>query len=256
MRLGLGLGLGGTNRRPIAPSFPATQAGLLAWGRADDPNIVLVSGNVKTWPDKTGHGNDMVQNTTANQPSFLASSSLNGQPAVRMSQSGSKLVLGTFTTQFTGSAITIIMIGVTTFGGVNGGIVSAYTTGASDFDNLGSTCLTQLTATSYSPTRNNSHVSPTIPSTASGLAGVYSLRYDGTTGGYARLNGTDGNVLAVSGAFALNNFIFGARRSGAVFADYQNPQDVCEWAIIDHALSPTEWAAWSAYTTARYGVAA
>jgi hypothetical protein len=230
--------------------------GLLARGRADDPNIVLNAGNVSLWPDKTGNGNSMVQATAAKQPLFVASSALNGQPAVRMTSSGTKYVLGTMASRYTGSTITVIMIGSPTYAS-GGRIISCYTIGVSDdFTNTTSFMAFCGAATVQAADRNGGSIgSQTIPTMASGLPGVFSARMDGAHC-TLRLSGTDASAVATSGALGIDHFSFGVGWQSSAIADFCAQLDLCEWLIYDHALSSSEWTAVSAYTTPRFGVAA
>jgi hypothetical protein len=158
--------------------------------------------------------------------------------------------------QYTGATITVILVGIVTQTAASGRLISVYTAGATgDSTNVGSMCLLNATATQIQPTRNGVHVTQTIASMAAGLAGVYSLRCDGTNV-VSRLGGADSGNNAQSGAFAIDKFSFGVGLVSSAVGDFCTTTDVCEWAIVDHALGSTEWAAWSTYTQARYGLAA
>ena len=53
------------------------------WLRADD--LLLAGGDrVANWPDASGNNNDAYQSTLTQQPTFVASSALNGRPGVRL----------------------------------------------------------------------------------------------------------------------------------------------------------------------------
>jgi hypothetical protein len=235
----------------VASEFPFSQSDLMGWFRADQL-VTLNGSNVSAVGDLSGSGSTWQQGTTGNQPLPIASS-INGQPAVRTNVTGSKYLLGTLASQFTGSAITILVVGTVTYAAF-GRVMAAYTTGASDTNNVGSFAQYTGSATSISTVRNTAGPSQTVASMSTGLAGVFSVRYDGTNV-TSRVTGVDGTVTASTGAFAINHFLFGAGSAGGSVTEYEATFDVCEVAIIGHALSAPELAAWSTYTTARYGLA-
>lgn len=239
----------------IAAVLDVPMTGLLVRVRADQL-ITLNGANVSAWGDITGHGNNMAQATSGNQPLFLASS-LNGKPAVRMTTTGSKFLLGTMASTYTGTALTMIAIGIVTRGDVYSRVISTGNGGANDTGAAGCFAALQQNAipTDYQIFRaGGSSTIQTVPSTAAGLAGVWSARFDGTNG-HTRLSGVDGAAYASTGAFSIINFtagVSGTAPQGAFCA----PFDVCEILFYDHNFSTGEWAAMSAYTTPYYGLAA
>lgn len=245
MRLGIGLGLlspGG------ASGFtPAAQSGLLGWGRADAGLTIPSGNNVTAWADKSGNGSNMslFSGATAD-PQFIASS-LNGQPAVSMLAPSSAILVGTLGSTFSGTALTAIVVGTLTFTN-SGRVISMYTNANNDTAATSFTLYqTSSTVITLFNAANKSAV--TTADRTSGLAGVYSARFDGTNC-FARATGTDGTTVAATPSLSVNLFAFNAPLG------LETRFDVCEWAIIGHALSASEFAQWSGYTNARYGLAA
>jgi hypothetical protein len=222
---------------------PASQVGLLGWGRAD-VGITQSGGLVSAWADQSGNGSNMVVSAGSTTPAFIASSAVNGQPAVRMRHDATNAwMTGTLGSHFSGQHLTVIAIGNLTNAGR---VFSMVPTGGADTDANAFT-LFQSDNVTISLYNNGIKSSVTTADRTSGLNGVYSGRFDGTNG-TARATGVDGTPGADTTTFSLDNFWF-VGGAGAPF-------DVCEWAIIDHALSSTEWTQWSIYTNTRYGLSA
>lgn len=233
----------------VAAEFPFSQSGLLGLFRADQ--IILNGSNVASAVELSGSGATWAQGTTGNQPLPIASS-LNGKPAIRSAVTGSKYLLGTLPVQYTGSTVTVLVVGTVTFVAFSV-LMTAYTAGASGGSNVGSFQEYTASATTITTQRNSVGPTETVGSMTSGLAGVFSARYDGTNV-TPRVSGVDGTPTASAGSFAIDHFLFGAGSVGGNVTSFQTTFDVCEVAIINHALTAPELAAWSAYTTARYGI--
>lgn len=244
--LGLGISLAGSSGGGSAIWTPAQQSGLISWGKLSDAGVVLNGGNVVSVPDRANASNTFQQNTAGNQPLFVASA-INGKPAMRTQASGSKLLVGTLATHYSLSTITFICVGNPTFA-ASGRIFSMFPTGGNDTQS-GAFTVFQAAATTETFYSNGVVGSSTIPTTASGAPGVYSVRLDGATA-RLRLSGVDGGGGAFSTALSVDNWTLNGT------AAFETTLDACEWAIISHALSTAEWAQWSAYTTNLYGLAA
>lgn len=96
-----------TRRVQASGSFkPTNLSGAVIWLRAD-LGITIATG-VSAWADQSGNGNNATQATGANQPLFVANSTMNGRPSVRFN--GVAQVLST-TTGATTTDHTIIVAG-------------------------------------------------------------------------------------------------------------------------------------------------
>jgi hypothetical protein len=225
---------------------PALQTGLLGWGRADQ-GLTNAGGNITGWADITSNGSNMVLGTGAGADPQLVTSNLSGQPAVRMQTTGGNAWLtGTLGAHFSGTAITIIVIGNIKYSSA-ARVISAFPSAGND-TNANAFTLYQSSSTILTLYNAGSIATVTTGDRTSGLAGVYSARFDGAHG-TARFNGTDGSPGACATTFSLDKFDFSDVNG------LDNPFDVCEWAIVNHALSAAELALWSQYTTFRYGIA-
>ncbi|NQU25793.1 MAG: hypothetical protein HQ567_31275, partial [Candidatus Nealsonbacteria bacterium] len=81
----------------------AMPEGLKVW--LDASKIAAGNGApIATWADQSGNGNDATQGNTGDQPTYVASSGLNGQPAVHFTQDndndGDRMRLGDLSAQF------------------------------------------------------------------------------------------------------------------------------------------------------------
>lgn len=227
---------------------PTLQAGLIGWGRADSGLTIPSAANVTAWADKSGNGSNMVLNgSAAADPQFL-SSAINGQPAVRMQATGGNAWLtGTLGTHFSGTSVTILVVAKVKYT-ASARVISAWPTGSSDTSPSGFTLYQNPNSTTLQLYNGGLIASVTTPDRTSPVAAVCSARFDGAHG-TPRFNGTDGTPGACTTTFSLDLFDFSDANG------LEDPLDVCEWAIINHALSATELALWSQYTTFRYGLA-
>jgi hypothetical protein len=81
----------------------------LFWHRADDPTITTVSGNVSSWPDKTGNSVTLAQGTAARRPALV--SNWNGaRAAVQFTAASSHWLQKASFTAYT-QPYTIIVVG-------------------------------------------------------------------------------------------------------------------------------------------------
>ncbi len=250
--LNLGIGLGaGSGGAPVIVPVPVS--GLVAYGRFDQ-RITLNGSNVSSWGDLVG-ANNLVQATSGNQPAFMTGG-VNGKSFVRMTSTGAKYLLGSFTSQLTGTGLTVLVVATVTSTAA-GRIMSAYAGSAvNDFD-AGSMTVDTASATQQSIVDSGAITKSvqTVSSMATGLSGVWSARFNGTNC-IVRMGGVDGSTVADTTSFALNKFSFGIGWQGSAIAGQQTTQDVYEWAIYNRALAGADFTAWSAYTTTEYGLAA
>jgi hypothetical protein len=163
------------------------------------------------------------------------------------STGGNAWMFGTLGSHFSGTAITAIVIGTLKFTS-NARIISMYATGGND-TGVASFTLYQASSTTATLYNSGNVATVTTPDRTSGLAGVYSARFDGAHG-TPRFGSTDGTPGVSAPTLSLDNFDFSDVNG------LDDPFDVCEWAIINHALTLAEWALWSSYTLARYGLPA
>lgn len=63
------------------------------WLRADNITNIPNQGALPTWPDASGRGSNAAQNTTANRPTYISSSSFNNRPAVRFDGSNDLMTI-------------------------------------------------------------------------------------------------------------------------------------------------------------------
>lgn len=74
---------------------PAKLQGIQAWYRSD-LGITLNGSTVSAWGDQSGNGRHLIQNTAANQPTYVASvAGLAGRPALSFDASGDVLATAT-----------------------------------------------------------------------------------------------------------------------------------------------------------------
>jgi hypothetical protein len=207
---------------------------------------------LSAYASQTTAVNNQVQAATAHQPTYVAASSVNGQPAVRRTAAGGAggvptYFVGTFASAVTGTTFTHLLVGVRA-GVDNKWLMSAYGSGTITSTNsplLLDNAIFQLGFCNGSLS--------TAPYATTAVPFVVSSRYDGvhqTT----RTNGTDSpSPIAFTGSFNLTNFTFGGDSAGA-----QNPTtvDCCLEVIASRAWGTADHASLSVYTTHKYGVAA
>ena len=135
MRVGMGLGLGA---RSAAPEWTPARLGFTAWYRADQ-GITLNGSTVSQWDDISGNGNHLVQGTGSAQPTYVASSSYFGVPALsfdggdRMNCAALSATIKEITYFAVGRGVTVANNGIaaiTNGGTVNTGTAMFYTAGA------------------------------------------------------------------------------------------------------------------------------
>lgn len=73
----------------VEPFEPTKLEGCILWLRSDR-GVSVSSGNVATWSDASGSGNDATQGTSADRPGYLASGWSTGLPTVDFDASSSE----------------------------------------------------------------------------------------------------------------------------------------------------------------------
>lgn len=246
--LGLGLGIGGgSGGAPVIPS-----SGLLGNFRLDKL-VTLNGGNVSAVGDLVG-SNTWSQGTAGNQPLFVASGTIAGLPCVRMQASGVKYLAGTLAATLH-TACTLVVIGKLTSSGGSTRMASMFANAAvNDFD-AGSFTLVSANTTQQAIVDSGGVSKSTLTTSdqSLGVSGVFSARLNGTNS-ICRLNGTDGTTVADATALGLDKFSVGIGWQTSAVVAPVTTFDVYEVAIYSTSLA--SFAALSAYTTARYGLAA
>lgn len=93
-----------TNSGPVLSFNPASIAGCQLWLDAADSSSILMdsSSNVSLWIDKSGNGNTVTQDTSANQPTYVTNV-VNGNPVIRFNGTSHVLQTTSFTSLGTNS---------------------------------------------------------------------------------------------------------------------------------------------------------
>lgn len=89
---------------PVLPFNPASIPGCQLWLDAADTSTVALNGstNVSLWIDKSGNGNTVTQDTSANQPTYVTNV-VNGNPVIRFNGTSHVLQTTSFTSLGTNS---------------------------------------------------------------------------------------------------------------------------------------------------------
>ncbi len=84
------------------------RSGLLLWLMAND-GVVLASGNVSQWTDKSGNGNNLVQSNASNRPGY-STSAINELPAVSFNGSSQYLSIPSGFSNFASGASIFLVV--------------------------------------------------------------------------------------------------------------------------------------------------
>jgi hypothetical protein len=230
----------------LPPGFiPTVLTGCVLWTRSD-LGIHLTSGNVDTWADQSGTGNDLLQATTAAQPLFNATDAqYNGQAA--LSFNGTQSALRTSTSLDYGLFTIFIACRVT----ATTGYLYSRANGTDYLFGSNTLPATDVTYSGVTSSYNNgaNWATSAVPQT-------YTRIYDGThVGDVLRINGMPvslssgtasdpgaGSTTSTWGLFANTTFGAPLYSSGTV----------AEVIVYDRVLSPTEVDQVETYLRIRY----
>ncbi len=218
----------------------ALGAALVAWYRADDPGIVLASGNVATWPDKSGNGLDLTQATAGNQPAFTASdAAYNNRPTVGFTRGGDcRMANGSWATD---QPMTVLLAGNT----------PALVGNSYICDFGGGRCvLKEASSIAGTALDNNPEIIAPSHLTAGTPAAMCGVFNNASSALYVNaltpaVTGIIGNGATLS-TFTLGNYVAGTAAAGGPIA---------EFFVVNRVLTDLEIASALGYLGARYAIA-
>lgn len=183
--------------------LPNKISGLKLWLDADSQYITLNSGNVSSWADRSGEGNDLAQATAVNQPAPVAGWR-NGRDAIQ-GASGDFLSRATLTGGAIAQAFTVYIVCETSSGTGTERICDGASSSRAIF---GTTTVNQIYAGSFVGTTSKPSSSPAIVRAV----------FDGSSSSI-RIEPHGASVLSETslspGASSLNGFVTGALQGGS-----------------------------------------
>lgn len=213
---------------------PKSLSGLVIWLRAD-LGITLNSGNVSSWADQSGNGNNLTQGTASQQPLFVASGS-KGKPYVK--SDGVNDVLASSGSVWPADTTTLVAV-LSTRSGSSGEFFCDPGVGGDSrhhFYGASETAIQRLTS---GPSKTlTSQTTSYIVYTASGLVESLYLNGGSATTTSTTRPGSANNIL--------NIFAVGAA------AVLPRSFDLYEFMIYNRVLSATEISKINAYCSRRY----
>lgn len=224
-------------------------SGLKLWLKAD-AGITLASGNVQTWADQSGNGNDVTQATSGSRPAFNATS-VNGLPGVTFA-SGKQLA-NTVNVVPTSSDRSIIVVAKTSSAGGGGMLVGFRSTticwnAQLTFDSVTAAFVYGSGAPQGPALINWTFDSlPHVFEEYGTLGSLVTIAMDGANKTVSPVTET-GVVVAETGT--AGTLIGGSAGTGA----QSWTGDICEVLVYDHILSEGDQKTLRQYLQARYGI--
>lgn len=233
---------------------PASLPGLVVWLDASNSgSITQSSGAVSQWNDLSGNGNNFVQATGANKPTFSATGFNGSKPGITVVAASAQFVQNT-SVPFNSSTLSIFVVNTLTASSEdNSGLVSFLGSGqANDFNNAASFILFtsnvhslyRLTSSTYDDFANAATVA--TPATIGWV-------FDGTNGtGY--LNFAADTPAAKTGTLGATtaNIAFGSRPWNSNTPSFDGTYG--EIVLTNTAMSSGDRASLHTYLTSKWGV--
>lgn len=236
-------------------------SGMSLWLRPD-LGVTLNSGNVATWADQSGNGNNASALTVGEQPPFTSSNpSLGNLPTIRLGNSKGMVIAGASDLHPTaGITVLAVTAGVApNYGQSFTGFIMCQQAGAwSDgwgFGNLPSGTAGQVGFYSVAYTADYSYFSH-LDTTWRQYIGTYNstaahLYQNGSNTGATETASGGAIVYNANNQVALGGYTTAGGTGTLTYT--ANPFDCAEFIILDHAASSTELTRLHNYSLARYG---
>jgi hypothetical protein len=229
-------------------SVPQRSANLVTWLRAD-AGVVYSSGQVSSWLDQSGNGNNGTQLTSGNQPS-LVTGAINGLPAVGFNGTSQYLQLPSGYSNFSSGVSIFVVTKPTSFtqyghllylardtSGTDAVSAQEWTTsGSASLTVVNGTNQTQVTASS-ALTLNAYQLFETVDSGGSGPVGTL------YTNGVQQAQGT---LNTLNNVFRTNNYIGGVT--------YYFAGQIAEILIYNTGVTPAQRASIESYILSKYAI--
>ena len=223
---------------PVDGSDPLPTEDLLTWLRADAGVLQSASHAVSSWADLSGHGNNAVQGSTANQPQLLAAA-INNQPVLHFDGANSFMAFPhDLITGVTSGEVLIVL---------RGGGPAGSAQGLWEFNDSNGELYPWVDGGLYETFGSQIRYGPiytTVPLNQCNLyeisaaPGAWTMRLDGSI-----VTSKSGNTPDFAGSTNL----IGNNGYGSYFSG-----DIAEVLIFSQALSDSDRRAWERYLNGKY----
>lgn len=240
---------------PVSEEFiPTVLEGIEGWWRASSPIAGAVNNTTQSrWPDISGRHRDLIQNTTADRPTYLANIA-NGLPVFRFDGSTDGMNFTDALNWINTNQLSYFVVFIRRGAQADGRFVSLSADGFSDFDVATGTSLTYNAAsTRVEGWRSNSKMTHQVDPGV-GVIQLHSMVFSPPAvprHRYNRANATDSTGNVINTALAVQQLWVG-KRGGATPSPMQF--DLAELIIYNRGLPDSERSRVEDYLAGTYGL--